>query len=87
MTYLGPKFVEFGGELPGISVLCPTYGRTSLLPEVLKSYSLQSYQGKSELIVLNDRYDQNLIYAGNDKTIRIINVKERYETLGHKRNH
>ena len=78
-------FRDFGDELPGISVLVPTYGRTHQLAELVYSYSIQRYQGKSELIILNDRHDQNIIY-NEDPTVKIINVKERYETMGHKRN-
>ena len=77
---------DFGNDLPGISVLCPTYGRASLLPEIVQSYLKQTYKGPSEFIILNDRLDQNILYFG-DPRIKIINVKDRYETMGHKRNH
>ena len=70
---------------PFISVLCPTYGRTALLSELVESFQRQTYDGRVELVILNDRSDQELQYQGSNP-IRIINVTTRFETLGHKRN-
>lgn len=68
----------------GISCLCKTYGRTSLLEEAIQSFLLQDYPGPKELIVLNDLDLQDLRFS--HPNVRVINVQERFPTLGDKHN-
>lgn len=68
-----------------ISVLCLTYARTQDLNELVFSFLNQNFTGNKELIILNDRDDQNIIF--DHPQVRIINVKERFKTLGDKRNY
>lgn len=76
-------------SLPGISVLVPTYGRTTLLAEVIESYRRQDWGGPSELVVYNDLQDQHLridVELTPNKEISVYNTKLREPTLGDKRN-
>ncbi len=83
MTHPAPPFRRFD-QVPGISVLVPTYGRTRLLPEIMESFARQDYERK-EMVILNDHPRQTLVYDGPE-SIRIINRSMRYATLGDKRN-
>lgn len=69
---------------PPISILCPTYGRTVLLNEMLESFINLKYDGDYELIILNDLVEQVLVF--DHPKVKIINTKTRYPTLGDKRN-
>lgn len=71
-------------EPVGISCLCRTYGRTALLEEAIQSFLAQDFPGPKELIILNDLDAQELRFAHPDVTI--LNVYERYPTLGDKCN-
>lgn len=76
-------------HLPPISVLVPTYGRTTLLRECMESYLRQDYAGTSEMIILNDHPEQTLEYygdnTGKDQGIIIVNEPARRANLGEKR--
>lgn len=68
-----------------ISVLCPTYGRTKVLQELVESFRRQTYpQDLRELVILNDRHDQ--ILHCDVPGVVVINTPIRYPTLGEKRN-
>ena len=68
----------------GVSCLCLTYGRPTLLEEAIESFIRQQWDGPKELIVLNDHPDQELLYDHDE--VRIINLGWRLPTLGDKRN-
>lgn len=70
-------------DYPFISCLCPTFGRTHLLEEAMQSFLDQTYQGRKELIILNDFDQQELVF--DHPEVRVINTKERYPTMGEKR--
>jgi glycosyltransferase involved in cell wall biosynthesis len=66
-----------------ISALCITYGRHHLLEESVESFLRQDYPHK-ELIIVNDLSEQTLIF--NHPQVKIFNFKERFPTIGDKRN-
>lgn len=66
-----------------ISALCITYGRYFLLEEAIESFLKQDYSNK-ELIIINDLPEQTLIF--NHPQVKIFNFKERFPTIGDKRN-
>lgn len=74
-------------NLPLISCICPTFGRPPgrqhLIEEAIQSFLLQDYPNK-ELIVLNDCPGQELVC--NAPGVRVVNVSERFPSLGDKRN-
>ena len=74
-------------NLPLISCICPTFGRPPgrqhLIEEAIQSFLLQDYPNK-ELIVLNDCPGQELVCHAPG--VRIVNVSERFPSLGDKRN-
>jgi glycosyltransferase involved in cell wall biosynthesis len=75
--------------MEGVSVLGPTFCRTSTLSEVIACYLNQDYQGPSELVIYNDFNLQHLtvdLKLPENKSIKIYNTLVREETLGHKRN-
>ena len=67
-----------------ISCMCLTYGRPHLLEEAIYSFLNQKYNGKKELVVLNDLSEQTLKF--DHPEVKIINLKNRVETVGEKRN-
>ncbi len=69
---------------PPVSCMCLTYGRTKLLEEAIHSFLIQDYEGKKELIILNDLKEQTLVFDHPEVTV--INLKQRAEPLGDKRN-
>lgn len=71
-------------EPPFVSCYCLTYGRPHCLEEAIESFLKQDYAGKKELVILNDRDDQELVF--DHPEIKIINVKERITPLGKKHN-
>ena len=87
-----PPFMDWHEHRPGVSILCPTYGRTARLPGLVQSYLQQRYTGPLELIILNDRGDQTLSLAPlgpslvATRPIILRNVAAQYPTLGEKRN-
>ena len=66
-----------------ISAICITYGKPHLLEEAIESFLRQDYKNK-ELIILNDLADQTLEF--NHPQVKILNYKERFKSLGEKRN-
>lgn len=71
------------GTLPFISILCPTYGRTGVLAELVECYRRQDYAGRSELVILNDRWSQHLVCTVPG--VRVYNQDQRASSLGAKR--
>ena len=67
---------------PGVSILIPTYGRTSLLKECVYSALSQVWSGRIEIIVLNDCVEQQIQPISG---VLVINAPQRYATLGDKR--
>lgn len=70
--------------MPSVSILCCTYGRSTLLVELLESFARQSYDGVLELVVINDCPLQTLVcdYPG----VRIVNVDKPFLCYADKRN-
>lgn len=75
--------LEICSEWPLISCVMPTYGRPDYVPEAVACFLEQDYPNK-ELIVLNDCDGQ--IFVGDIPEVRIVNLRQRYPTLGDKRN-
>jgi glycosyltransferase involved in cell wall biosynthesis len=71
-------------EKPLASFVCLTYNRHKLLEEVLYMFLNQTYENK-ELIILNDQ--ENVEYYYDDPRVKIYNLKERFTSLGQKRNY
>lgn len=74
---------------PPLSILCPTYGRTACVRELLECFRRTTYPGKLELVLLNDVPEQTLSLEPlslPDKNTCVINKGERYPSLGDKRN-
>ncbi len=71
-------------ELPFVSCQCITYDRPELLEETIQSFLKQDYQGKKELVILNDNAEQILIYEHPE--VKVINTPKRFRTIGEKRN-
>lgn len=72
---------------PLVSCICMTYNRAPdhlwLVEEAIASFLRQTYPRK-ELVVINDCPAQELVCDAPG--VRVINVPERYPTLGHKHN-
>lgn len=87
--------LEIGGEQitrhsvaqPLVSCICMTYnrppGKLDLVGEAVESFLRQTYPHK-ELILINDCPEQELVCDAPG--VRVINVPERYPTLGDKHN-
>ena len=71
-------------NLPGVSCVCITYKRSNFLEEAIESFLRQDYTGQKELIIVNDDKDQTLVF--NHPQVKIFNFKERFTTIGEKRN-
>ena len=71
--------------LPKVSCICLTFGRPRHLEEAIESFLRQDYSGESELIVVNDFPNQQLLYTA-DPRVKIINRSTRFGSLGAKRN-
>jgi hypothetical protein len=67
-----------------VSCICPTWNRPNWLEESIQSFLIQDYRGDKELIVLNDNPEQELLCDHPD--VKVINVKEKYKSLGQKYN-
>ena len=61
----------------------PTFGRPAYVPEAVACFLQQDYPRK-ELILLNDCPGHT--YVGDVEGVRIVNVPNRFQTLGEKRN-
>lgn len=74
--------------LPGVSCLCPTYGRfpheAHLLEEAVESFRRQDYAGPLELVILNDCKQQRL--GCELPWVRTVNWPSRFHSLGAKYN-
>jgi glycosyltransferase involved in cell wall biosynthesis len=72
---------------PAITVLIPTYARTSLLEEALESALRQEYPGPVSILVVNDCPWQQLRLADQSyaRQIRILNLSYPMTSLGEKR--
>lgn len=70
--------------LPSVSCLCPTYGRVHALNEAVHSFLSQDYEGKKELIILNDLSEQKIIFDHPD--VKVVNVDKHIKPLGKKFN-
>ena len=68
----------------GVSCLCLTYGRPSLLEEAVESFLRQRWSGPKELVIVNDHPGQELVYEHGE--VLIVNINRRLRTLGEKRN-
>jgi hypothetical protein len=69
----------------GVSCLCLTYGRPSLLEEAIESFIRQHWDGPKELLIVNDHPEQELHFEHEE--VRILNIRQgRFATLGNKRN-
>lgn len=71
-------------NLPFISVITCTYGRTRFLSEAIAMFLAQDYAGESEMVVLNSCPQQKLVCA--EPRVKIINLDERPSSLGACRN-
>jgi len=75
-------------SLPGVSLLCPTFGRPPeqkhLIEECILSFLLQDYAGPKELVILNDCPGQELVCRAPG--VRVVNAGARYSSVGAKRN-
>ena len=69
--------------MPSVSCVCLTYRRTELLGESIESFLRQDFQGKKELIILNDEPEQEIVFDHPD--VLVVNLKERLPTVGEKR--
>ncbi len=73
-----------------VSVLVPTYGRTRVLGECVESFLRQEFDGRLEMLILNDHPEQHLTLDSatfaDSRRITVINAPTRYPDLGTKRN-
>lgn len=65
-----------------ISVLTLTYQRHHILEEAIESFLRQDFSGESEMVIIND--SPIVEYVFEHPKIRIINLKERFPSVGHK---
>lgn len=67
-----------------ISILTLTYKRKELLEEAVQSYLLQieGHEDTTEMVIINDVDGVEYVY--NHPNIRIINLKERFSSVGKK---
>jgi glycosyltransferase involved in cell wall biosynthesis len=71
-------------NFPSISCKCSTYGRIDLLEESVHSFLNQRYEGKKELVIVNDYPLQNIIF--DHPEVKIINLKQTFDFIGDKDN-
>jgi glycosyltransferase involved in cell wall biosynthesis len=71
-------------SLPFISCKCITYARTEFLEESIESFLKQEYDGKKELIIVNDYPLQKLKFDHPD--VKIFNMDTTFSTIGEKEN-
>lgn len=67
-----------------VSCYCPTFGRIHCLEEAVESFLRQDYKGPKELVILNDRDDQNIIF--DHPEVKIFNMPYRITPIGAKFN-
>jgi glycosyltransferase involved in cell wall biosynthesis len=68
---------------PLATCICATYNRPKLLKELLFCFLAQDYSNK-ELIIINDQ--ETIEYYFDNPSVTIYNLKERFISLGMKRN-
>ena len=71
-------------SLPFISCKCITYARVEFLEESIQSFLRQEYDGKKELIIVNDYPLQKLKFDHPD--VKIFNMDTMFNTIGEKDN-
>lgn len=71
-------------DLPFISCKCITYGRVKFLEESLFSFLNQEYDGKKEMIIVNDYPLQKLYFDHTE--VKIYNLDSTFNTIGEKEN-
>lgn len=71
-------------QYPLVSCVMPTYGRPLYVPEAIKCFVWQDYPNK-EIVIINDCEGQE--YECDIPGVRIINTRERFKSLGDKRNY
>jgi len=69
---------------PFISCKCITYGRVNLLEESLFSFLNQEYDGKKEMVIVNDYPLQKLYF--DHPEVKIYNLDSTFNTIGEKEN-
>lgn len=69
--------------IPTVSVLCMTFGRPTLLQEVVESFRRQTFTD-AELVILNDNPYQRLV-CGGVPNVHVVNATRRYPTVEAKR--
>jgi len=70
-------------ETPGVTCLCPTYGRLERLRDAVACFLLQDYPNRW-LLILNDA-PVPISFRPPLAGVAVVNAAPRYETLGHKR--
>lgn len=65
-----------------ISVMTLTYQRHHILEEAMESFLRQDFSGESEMVIIND--SPIVEYVFEHPKIRIINLKERFPSVGQK---
>lgn len=68
---------------PSVTILVPTYGRTSFLGESVECFRRQDYDGDMQMWIVNDRRDQHLIC--DVPGVQVTNLSKRIAPLGRKR--
>ncbi|MCX7922554.1 MAG: glycosyltransferase family 2 protein [Clostridia bacterium] len=63
-------------------MLTLTYQRHHILEEAIESFLRQDFSGESEMVIIND--SPQVEYVFEHPRIRIINLKERFPSVGHK---
>lgn len=64
-------------SFPGVSIICPTFGRTAILAECVESFRRQDYQGEMELLIGNDCELQTLYCAISG--VECVNFEKTFE--------
>jgi hypothetical protein len=78
-------------NLPGVSAICPTYGRPTtgrlwFLEQVVECFRRQDYPGPKELVILNDAGCWGQYLQCDVPGVRVVNEDGRYRSLGTKFN-
>jgi glycosyltransferase involved in cell wall biosynthesis len=70
---------------PFVSWHCVTFDRPDLLPGLVECFRNQTYPFHfRELVIINDQ--ANITYHCEDENVHVFNIKERFKSLGAKRN-
>ncbi len=71
-------------DIPPVSCICATNGRLELLEEAIYAFLQQDYQGRKELVILNDQKRQTLEF--DHPEVKIFNLPQHFRTEAEKRN-